>query len=411
MALHTTVKAVLDDAGRLILPPEATASLGLTPGAEVRVHETPYGIALRRAPTQLAKVYLEPTSRCNLNCHICIRNSWDEAPGHMDEQTLARVLESLRALEQKPVVVFGGFGEPLFHPGLVEMVARVQEVAQRVEVITNGLLVTEQMMDAFIRLQLGVLWFSVDSLHADAAGRPFDLLPKIERLHWLREKMHRRLPETGFVFVATRENLQEFPALVRGAVRYGISRFMVTNLLPYSEDVCDQTLYKRTLDYMESRPSYWSPLVQLPRMDWDEDTLRPLYQVLHSRPNARIHDVNLGMAEGRCPFIETGSVAVSWNGAVSPCLALMHSHVSYLHDRPRAVSRYAIGNIRDVGLTELWNDPAHMAFRKRVQVFDFSPCTLCGGCDMTEANQEDCFGNVFPTCGGCLWAWGIIQCP
>jgi len=146
-------------------------------------------------------------------------------------------------------------------------------------------------------------------------------------------------------------------------------------------------------------------------MDWNEDTRQPLYQVLHARPNTRIHNVNLGMADGRCPFIEAGAVGVSWNGTVSPCLALMHSHVSYLHDSPRVVSRYVIGNVHDATLTDIWNDAAHLSFRKRVQEFDFSPCTLCGGCEMAEANQEDCFGNTFPTCGGCLWAWGIIQCP
>jgi cholesterol oxidase len=38
-------------------------------------------------------------------------------------------------------------------------------------------------------------------------------------------------------------------------------------------------------------------------------------------------------------------------------------------------------------------------------------CTFCGGCDMSESNVEDCFGNEFPTCGGCLWSQGVVQCP
>jgi MoaA/NifB/PqqE/SkfB family radical SAM enzyme len=116
-------------------------------------------------------------------------------------------------------------------------------------------------------------------------------------------------------------------------------------------------------------------------------------------------------SEGRCPFIETGAIAVSWDGAVSPCLGLIHSHVSYLYDNPRAVSRYVIGNVNETTLSEIWNDADYLAFRKRVQDFDFSPCTWCGGCDMAVANQDDCFGNTFPTCDGCLWAWGVIQCP
>jgi hypothetical protein len=30
---------------------------------------------------------------------------------------------------------------------------------------------------------------------------------------------------------------------------------------------------------------------------------------------------------------------------------------------------------------------------------------------MAEKNEEDCFANSFPTCGGCLWAQGVIQYP
>ena len=28
-----------------------------------------------------------------------------------------------------------------------------------------------------------------------------------------------------------------------------------------------------------------------------------------------------------------------------------------------------------------------------------------------DGNEEDCLGNVFPACGSCLWAQGLIQCP
>ncbi len=50
-------------------------------------------------------------------------------------------------------------------------------------------------------------------------------------------------------------------------------------------------------------------------------------------------------------------------------------------------------------------------FREKVKTFDYSPCHLCGGCSLLEKNEEDCYGNTFPACGGCLWAQGIIQCP
>jgi MoaA/NifB/PqqE/SkfB family radical SAM enzyme len=113
----------------------------------------------------------------------------------------------------------------------------------------------------------------------------------------------------------------------------------------------------------------------------------------------------------RCPFIQKGTTVIGWDGGLSPCLPLLHHQASYLYRRERFARRYSIGNVLEHGLDELWNASEYVDFRRRVQNFDFSPCTLCGGCDLSETNDEDCFGNTFPTCGGCLWAQGVIRCP
>ncbi|MBU4000795.1 MAG: SPASM domain-containing protein, partial [Proteobacteria bacterium] len=68
-------------------------------------------------------------------------------------------------------------------------------------------------------------------------------------------------------------------------------------------------------------------------------------------------------------------------------------------------------NLKDRKLLDIWNDEPYAAFRKRVKAFDFSPCVSCASCEWAEANEEDCTGNTFPTCGGCLWAQGLVQCP
>jgi DNA-binding transcriptional ArsR family regulator len=94
-----------------------------------------------------------------------------------------------------------------------------------------------------------------------------------------------------------------------------------------------------------------------------------------------------------------------------PCPPLLHNHTSYLRNRKRLSQRHLIGNIAERALLDLWNDSDYAAYRERVQGFAFPPCSFCGGCEMLEANQEDCLGNGFPACGGCLWAQGVIQCP
>jgi MoaA/NifB/PqqE/SkfB family radical SAM enzyme len=69
----------------------------------------------------LSKVYVEPTNRCNLMCRTCMRNAWDEPPGDMSLATFARVIDGLRAVDPPPTVFFGGIGEPLFHPQMLNM--------------------------------------------------------------------------------------------------------------------------------------------------------------------------------------------------------------------------------------------------------------------------------------------------
>ena len=117
------------------------------------------------------------------------------------------------------------------------------------------------------------------------------------------------------------------------------------------------------------------------------------------------------LAANRCPFTAKNSAAVRWDGQLSPCLALLHAHTSYLGEHPRRSQAYFIGSLAERSLAELWDDPGYRGLREKLLDFDFSPCVYCNSCDMAGHNLEDCFGNVLPTCGGCLWAQGLIRCP
>jgi MoaA/NifB/PqqE/SkfB family radical SAM enzyme len=112
-----------------------------------------------------------------------------------------------------------------------------------------------------------------------------------------------------------------------------------------------------------------------------------------------------------CPFMQKGSLSVGWDGRVSPCPPLLHTHRCYFQGIQRNNRECSFGSLKEHALLKIWNDAAYTAFRKRVIAFDFTPCVACASCEMAEGNEEDCFGNTFPTCGGCLWAQGFIQCP
>jgi antitoxin component of MazEF toxin-antitoxin module len=126
MRIRQAVSAQVDEQGRVIIPAELAAQFGVQPGANLNIHIEKNKLAVFRPVSHLAKVYIEPTSRCNLTCRTCIRNIWNEATGLMSEATFSRTLEGLRQVDPLPTVFFGGFGEPLSHPRILSMIAQVK---------------------------------------------------------------------------------------------------------------------------------------------------------------------------------------------------------------------------------------------------------------------------------------------
>jgi MoaA/NifB/PqqE/SkfB family radical SAM enzyme len=405
------LRALVDPEGRVVVPPEIASRYGLRPGREIFIDEAENGLRLGLPVNHLAKVYIEPTNRCNLECRTCMRNEWSEPLGRMDRETFGRIRESLLAFSPMPRVFLGGLGEPLFHPEIVEMVAEIKKLGAAVELITNGTLLTREMSRKLIETGLDMLWVSLDGATPESYAdvRLGAALPQvIANLDGFREIRygypHR--PRMGIVFVAMKRNIADLPAILNLGSRLGVQRFLVTNVLPYTAEMRDEILYSRALgDFV------YGAFLELPKLDMNEQTRDPLYWVLRSGKNVAFAGGRLGETNNRCPFIDSGATAISWEGNMSPCLPLLHSNKNFLDGRERFSKKHLVGTIRHSDLQTCWNQPEYVSLRERVKAFDFSPCYICGGCDLAEANEEDCFGNSFPTCGGCLWAQGVIRCP
>jgi len=109
-------KVSLDDQGKFLLPSALCQRYGLEAGEELFLEETETGLVLHPLRTDVRKVYLEVTTRCNLHCHTCVRNVWTEPLEDMVPATFERVIAQLHDLPQLQEVVFGGYGEPFAHP-------------------------------------------------------------------------------------------------------------------------------------------------------------------------------------------------------------------------------------------------------------------------------------------------------
>jgi MoaA/NifB/PqqE/SkfB family radical SAM enzyme len=417
MYAKPTLWAEVDDDGRLSLPAELADRYGIKPGTRLRIDPDGNCLRFHRPVSHLAKIYIEATNKCNLNCKTCIRNGWDVELGQMSSETYQRILEGVKVLKPAPTLVFVGMGEPLAHPATTSMVAQVKMLGARVELVTNATLLSEDHARELIEADLDMLWVSLDGAKPDSyadirlgASLP-EVLENIMRFRNLRPASHRPKPEIGIVFVAMKRNINDLPAVLALGRRLRVSRFLVSNVLPYTQEMCSDTLYERTLRDVTYSPSQWLRHLSLPKMDIDENTGQVLLQALRSNYNVSFAGNNLGGTNDVCTYIESGSLAVGWNGNVSPCPPLLYRHTEYLHSKPRSSYQHIVGNVAEHSLLDIWNEPEYKAYRDRVQRFAFAPCTFCGGCDLSEANQTDCFLNPAPACGGCLWAQGVIQCP
>lgn len=402
----------VDRQGRLIIPAEVAARYGFKPGARVKFDQGPNSILLQRPISHLARVYIEPTTKCNLKCRICVRHAWSEPLGAMSWATFHRILQGLRSFSPLPQVFFGGFGEPLTHPEIYRMIRAAKELGSEVELITNGTLLDDGSVQALRESELDTLWVSVDGAtegcYAEVrTGAALEgVLQNVARLQQQTQRLSRKTPQVGLAFVAMAGNAVEFPQLLQWGLRRRIKKFSVSNVLPHTEELKDRTLFRHSIDNF-----FPSAEVQLPRLDVEENTLKLLEAVWREEALPRIEEQAAERRRDSCPFVARGSTSIRWDGALSPCLPLLHSHQSFLGERRRNIEAFSVGSIADRGLKELWEEPGYVSLRSRLLEFDFSPCSWCNSCDFPDGNQEDCFGSPAPACGGCLWAQGFIRCP
>lgn len=394
------IKAKIDKQGRLLLGERDSSSLDFSSQPEFWVEQKEDAFILYPCLPNVRKIYLEPTTGCNLKCRTCIRQVWEDAEAQMSGSTFQKLLNSLSDLPNLERVIFTGFGEPLAHPGIIDMIAAIRSRDLAVTIGSNGFLLDNKMCRELIKLKVDRLVISVDGVKpetyaATRGGSLTQLLSNLRLLNEIKGEMNSLLPALGIEFVALRRNEAELPDLVKLASKLGSSRVLITNVLPYTEEMREEILY----GYEPRRPLsagswpvkadawvMWG-ILDFPRMSWG--------------------------AERRCRFVRDRALVLGWDGGVSPCYALAHNYSYFPVDgRKKHVVRYLFGNINDQSLAEIWMKADYVRFRSEVRAFNFPSCPDCDlreTCDFRERN-EGCWG-WNPSCADCLWAQDIIRCP
>ncbi len=369
-------------------------------------------------PEPLTKLYVEATTVCNLDCIMCVQRCWNESHGTMQLESFAALMDQIREFDKPPTIHISGFGEPLMHPHILDMVQLAKDTGAAVEMTTNAMLLNRDKVEALMEIGLDRIVVSVDGATAESFEeirarasfeRVIDNLMELKRQR-IRHRGRHGDPQLALAFVAMKNNVADLPMLPTLAFKVGAWEILVSNLIPHTPELEQQILYGKALNACTYRKSIWSPELSLPKLDISSDTIVPLVGAFNSRSNISLLDASLSGRNDFCRFAQWGYSVVRWDGEVSPCLSLLHDHPEYIHGRRKEITRHRFGNVNERGLGEIWRSVEYTAYRRRLREYHFSPCSTCGGCERFPFNMEDCSDNVFPTCGHCLWAQGFVQC-
>ncbi len=185
-------------------------------------------------PFKVAQI--EVTSRCSTGCvfcpHVALSQRWVD--GDMKIETYREHIAP--HLDLFDLVYLQGWGEPMLHAGLWDMLSMAQEKGCRTGFTTNGTWLLDEQNNKLV--DMGVDLISVSFAGTAAAvheslrvnSKFADLCRNFENLANLKRQKGCAHPWLELHFLMTRANLDEFPSLVELAASLGADEVVATNL-------------------------------------------------------------------------------------------------------------------------------------------------------------------------------------
>jgi MoaA/NifB/PqqE/SkfB family radical SAM enzyme len=112
-------------------------------------------------------VHIIPVRRCNLACTYC--NEFDDFSKPVDTAEMFRRIDRLAEMGTAVTTISGG--EPLLHPELDQIIARLRRRGMLAGMITNGYLLTAERIERLNRAGLEYLQISIDNVVPDEVSK------------------------------------------------------------------------------------------------------------------------------------------------------------------------------------------------------------------------------------------------
>ena len=303
-------------------------------------------------PARPASAQFEVTNRCNLNCAMCPRTKFYKVKIiDMEYDLYAQALEKLVPLR---LATLTGWGEPLLHKRLYDMIALARRKGvPEVSVTSNGVLFNDEHIARLLDCGLTQLRVSVDNLdelrdgdntgHAGGA----QIMEKVETL---LKRRRGKFPRTVLAVTIYPDNRDAVFKLIDRAAAMGMDGVALMRM----NDRFDESLSRYSFD--------------------EEGRVCAEYKAHARRAGISMgtpRDIHAGLRRffylngTKCPVTFDG-VYITAEGIVTPCCAL---------------PKLNMGNILESDIESIWNSRKFKHFRDNQD----KPCAHC---DLLDARYK-----------------------
>ncbi|MGR9098932.1 MAG: heme d1 biosynthesis radical SAM protein NirJ [Gammaproteobacteria bacterium] len=318
--------------------------------------------------------------RCNLTCKHCYTTSADiDFPGELTTGEIFAVMDDLKAFKV-PVLILSG-GEPLLHPDIFAISRRARDLGFYVALSSNGTLVNRNNIDRIAEIGYQYVGISLDGLERthDAFRRKHgSFRDAMNGIRLCREKGIK----AGVRFTLTRDNVDDFPAMLKLIEDEDIDKFYLSHL-NYGgrgnhnrRDDAAFKMTRRAMDLLFETGLRWEKEGkhrEIVTGNNDADGVYFLRWVERNFPDRSGH--LLGKLE------QWGGNASGVNVANIDNLGNVHPDTFWWH--------YRLGNVRERPFSEIWldtSDPLMAGLKRAVRPLK----GRCGVC----AYRAICNGNT-----------------
>jgi molybdenum cofactor biosynthesis enzyme MoaA len=169
-------------------------------------------------------IVLDTTYLCNLTCKMCHQNGDDFVMPSDPHIGMDMINKLLPLCKDSGSVYLLGYGEPLMHPDIYEIIALLKKAAPKTKVSfsSNGVLLNIPNVNKLIDAGLDLISISMDGPELERGHQKSDKTYKnVRRLSQIKSKRGVDHPEIHIGFVLGKDNENELVPMVNFAAEVG----------------------------------------------------------------------------------------------------------------------------------------------------------------------------------------------